>query len=89
MNIVKHSFALSFALAVSAVYAAYGALMHFMPHMYVRFYSQLLHVHDQIVAIPSLELVAMGTVQVFVLCFIAAFLFAFVHNTCSECCCRK
>jgi len=88
-HFVKHSFALSFSLSVAAVYALYGLLLHFMPHMYVRFYAQLHHMHEAAVSIPSLEHLAIGTAQVFVISFVAAFLFALVHNSCSQYCCDK
>jgi len=90
MNIVKHTFAFSWALSTTIAYVAYGLLLHFMPEMYNNLYAQLLHVHTagvvDLVTFPSL---ASGAVQVFIVNFVGAFLFAFIHNWCIGCCCTR
>ncbi len=87
MSISKHSFAFSTALAVTLVYAAYGLLLHYMPH-YASYHGQLLHVKDVLlVAIPTLHGIAVASLHVFIISFVVSFVGAFVYNLCTGSCC--
>ncbi len=90
MNIIKHTFAFSWALSATIVYVAYGLMLHFMPEMYNNLYAQLLHLQGaNLIGAVSTHALAISAVQVFIMNFVGAFLFSLMYNWCVGCCCSK